>query len=132
MQLTTLNGKGICPLVVEAVSAASPVSASNDCGCSVFGECNSEGDCDCQNGHSGFACSYSDSDYLSLCSRITEEVDHLASSVGGLSHREILYDLGQLTKTPEVVTLPSANSALTILQTAIDSNSSSQLKQNAL
>ena len=49
-----------------------------------------------------------------------------------LSDEEILVDLVLLTKTPEVVTLLAANTALSILNSLIDSTSSSDKKEDAL
>ena len=84
-QLSSLDANQICPLVRESVSAAFPVSLSNDCGCSHFGDCNSEGSCECQDGYTGFACSYSNADYLTLTSQITQQVNILDVSVGSIT-----------------------------------------------
>ena len=80
--LSEVNGKDICPLVGQSSSAASPASPSSDCGCSVFGVCNSAGNCECQDGYSGFACSYSATDYLSLTTQSASEINSLPVSVG--------------------------------------------------
>ena len=71
-QLSTQNGRRICTLAERAARAAFSVSHSNDCGCSDFGVCDSSGNCECQAGYSGFRCSYSNSDYLSFTSEITD------------------------------------------------------------
>ena len=116
----------------EIISAAFPVSLSNECGCSVFGECNSEGNCECEDGYSGFACSYSNADFLSLTTQIALQITNLEALVGSITDSVILDDLSLLTRTPEAVTLGSANTALGILENIINSSSSSQLKEDAL
>ena len=69
-QLSSVDDKRICPLVRETVYFASPVSLSNECGCTTFGVCNPEGHCECVDGYSGFVCSYSNADYLSLTTQV--------------------------------------------------------------
>ena len=130
--LTTLEGKPMCSLVGSASSLATPSSNSNSCGCSMFGDCVTDGSCACQSGYAGSSCSYSSADYLSLTSQISSNIDSLNSNQPSLSASTVLIDLAWLTKTPEVITSSSAQTALTILSNVIDESSSTAEREEAL
>ena len=80
--ISTFNSKAECQLVGTASSTAAPVSSNNDCSCSAFGSCGESGDCACQSGYDGYACSYSSADYLSITAQITDKINSLSASVG--------------------------------------------------
>ena len=94
------------------------MSASSECGCSAFGACDSVGNCECQDGYSGSTCSYTDSEFLSFTAQISHEISNLEASVGSV--REIMTNLAILTRSPEVVTIDSANTAMQILDTIVN------------
>ena len=86
----------------------------------------------CQEGYSGSTCSYTHSEFIALTAQISHEISNLEASVGSVPDREIMTNLVLMTRSPEVISLDSANSTMQILDTIINQNNSSQVREDAL